>query len=740
MKRFSLGLVAFSMPFVIALCVPSLRTLMRVQMLGSMEMLPPQVPWSNSFENREVFKASRLLPLHPDDVRVQAMAAQEDRLPRASDNLSVSEGLALGGSLFEDTDDYGAKRGRRVCAAYDELIARHPREAWLIAKRLRLTTVWLSDNRMAGELEDSTYPPHQPALERDARHRSTFNARDLSTAIAAAKLGRQLEPDNSYFDWMLALFLMQSTKDGDAWIDGPAIGCEDGSDIRLKIWDKEAFQALHQASLKARYDEHLGEEARAIIGVKELVRPRLLEEKIMDDASLLSPQLARFRHLARMVAWQALKWERAGKTNEGLELRLDLARASAPMMRGNSILITGLVGAAMQSIAWHRSVGKRPTQDQLRALGLDSGTGGYNTFYVRGFVRDARAQHRPDLAAEALKLDAQAAKFRRASHGAYESGDGSMTFGVAAALMSRVRSLWWLSLAFLAQMALLAGGWLIVSLVLIRRRVPRGEAPQASLPISSRDLLKSVVPCAFVTLLLSAWAMQRGINNDFFMQLGTMPSNTDWVSGLILLAAGVLSPVAVGALICGLATGLRMRRVLGRQERLPSAMGRERSSRHDGMTARHQGGEINSLLWTVATLSVASLSIGGLLTSLGTLFLRPSGFEVPLPWPGATLAAGDLGQASLTTGVIASVLWLVGWIIKARWLTAPALRPLSLHGLNWFRSTLAAFLIVSSWAYLGALCLSVVPRQQADAAFNTFLERGEIGMLSSPSSKSIDIE
>ncbi len=83
----------------------------------------------------------------------------------------------------------------------------------------------------------------------------TFTPAELEQSIKIARQGRQLEPDNSFFDWMLAYFLFAARR------------------------DQEALAALDEGAGKPRYDSHVRDDIQAAIAVRELVRPLLMEEK-----------------------------------------------------------------------------------------------------------------------------------------------------------------------------------------------------------------------------------------------------------------------------------------------------------------------------------------------------------------------------------------------------------------------------------------------------------------------------
>ncbi|MBV9469112.1 MAG: hypothetical protein JOZ57_07685, partial [Abitibacteriaceae bacterium] len=254
MKFRYLGIPLFIAIWAIVFSVPRLRVMWQAQVFGSTYML---YPWTHLFQT-DKFSTDELVQQYPNDVQVLATDADK-------------------------------KDGRLRTRAYDNLIQRFPNQAWLIASRLRYTTTWLNDDRLAGAFESPTRFPRGTTVapERSAKP-PTFSPEELQQAIVLARRGRQLEPDNCFFDWMLATLLYSG------------------------YHDAEALQVLHEGSVKPRYEDHSYDNAQAAMAAYEKSRPLLIEEKIALSAMIAFPEYARLRHFARLLSWDAWKSESAG--------------------------------------------------------------------------------------------------------------------------------------------------------------------------------------------------------------------------------------------------------------------------------------------------------------------------------------------------------------------------------------------------------------------------------------------
>ncbi len=497
------GVAAFALVWLVVLCVPSLRLMLRVQTLGS-EMSLTQYPWTARFRSEE-FSAQRIADAHPNDVRALAKAAEN----RAFVAVESEYGTTL---VFQNG------HAKEVTAGYDRLIQRFPNQAWLIANRLRHTTRWLHDNRLAGEIENFSRTDFSTPAPETRKEPPNFTPAELNAAIAIARRGQRLEPDNSFFDWMLAILLWAGYR------------------------DDEALRVVQRGSLKPRYDDHSYDDLQATIAARELVRPLLLEEKIALSSAIASPQHARFREFARDVAWQAVKAERAGDHARALQLRGDLARLCAPMMKGRNSFITGLVARACQQVAWDNGWPAR----NFRRTVISPGTGAVTIYKAvedprglraLGFSAYAKLHGRPDLAREEARLSWAGAQYMWAVQ---RSWSKAPPFGISAGTANAVEAWWVLGLAALAQIGLvllLCGGlWLL-------------SAKMHAEAVRPRDLCMSVVAGAVVMVVAAAVALRLEAGSLLLSRWGWFSRGTNVgnaVTGLILF---LLSPVFASAIV-----------------------------------------------------------------------------------------------------------------------------------------------------------------------------------------------
>lgn len=490
MGRKHFGIILFAAVWLVVLSVPTLRLMLRVQVRGDsvhrimMDELPmPLSDWLHQGDSR-LFK--ELLRRYPNDVRVQAKAAEE-----ATDSKVRTQ-------------------------RYDRLIQRFPREVWLVANRLRYTAQWFNDDRVAGDLQ--TMPGSPPP------RRKNFTAHELAQAIAIAKKGQQLEPDNSYFDWMLAYFLFAAYR------------------------DTEALAVLHEGAQKPRYDDHTLQDVQASIAVHELIRPLLFEEKLAISAALLLPQFAKHRQVARLAVWEGVKAERAGDHARALCIYGDVARSGARMRESSHYLIQSLVAIALEAIAWQGVERKLSKAEEKRLYTLHYRHAPAERARVlsQRFARYAAAHGRADLAAEVRRNGEAVARFREQVHFPVDIIAGFPDWKFA-----RVLALRWASAALLPQLLLTAFVWVVLSVILWRKQVFGGS-------VRSLDIASSVLVGGCASALWMVAAIRLGAGGGRLL-------HGDNGADAAIAALGVLvavTPALLGAVYCAAATTWRHRRTL----------------------------------------------------------------------------------------------------------------------------------------------------------------------------------
>lgn len=658
MKLRYFGIALFVLCWLVVFSVPALRVMLRVETVGSASLQP--YPWTKTLVG-DATSPQQLAELYPNDVAVLAAAAE-------------------------------SRDNKTTALNYDRLMRRFPRVAWLVADRLRYTTGWLSDDRLAGALESAVrggVPSGTTVAPERTSAPPNFTPTELNAAIAVARQGRQLEPDNCYFDWMLAMFLYSG------------------------YHDAEALKVLHEGSLKPRYDDHAYDDMQAKLTAAEKSRPLLFEQKVILSATTLFPQYARFRHLARLLSWEAWKSESAGDHARALQIRTDLARIAAPMMQGRNTLIAGLVGSAMQSIAWGGSPARKVSSNRLRLMPAGSAA----VVRAQYFSTYATLHGRADLAAETLKLGQATARFQQLER-KFISPASSGFYGIPAQLTNSISSLWLLSLATLSQLGLCSFSYIVLFLFLLRTRIE---------PVRGSDLRNSILCTTVMALLLMLSAFLLGIGQYGLLGAwlsGSTPNLTRIALAFVSLGFLSMAPLLWGAFFC---SGVTAWRIWQQRNELDN----ESHPRYEGISTDYMPRDIKSLIfafmawaglgttlfcWVAAVVAAAT---GATHWTLPLLPL-PSDLWPVMDEPAVPLAVIALGF----TGCC-----YFGWLIKWRFLTVLPLRPLSHYALRWHRQTLSAWLVLGSLIYLALSLASLPERQQADAQLNRYLQQGEIGLM-----------
>lgn len=313
------------------LLAPPLRALWSLQTTSS--------PFVMSRSNQPEYW-QKTAHLFPGDLDILAQAAEEiTPVPEAEYSVEASlpnpsepfRMKIMRSSLFpgqpRDTREF------EIMRRYDQLLQKFPDDIWLIARRLRFALSYYSSNRVGGELSDSALEEHQragkPSPER-TQDKPNFTAAELQRVIAFAKRGQKLEPNNSFFDWALCNFCLMGWRDQDAW------------------------QALDSGARKNGWNEHLVEDGQSKVAAFEKAcgRTLLWEEKLELHSGIYLSQYARYREAARIISWEGIKAKRRGDHTQALRLWGNIARVAKHMREDGSSYIGGLVGIAIEAIAF----------------------------------------------------------------------------------------------------------------------------------------------------------------------------------------------------------------------------------------------------------------------------------------------------------------------------------------------------------------------------------------------------
>ena len=249
---------------------------------------------------------------------------------------SVGGGDGRAGFVRSHPDDYqvhlsGQTDFERQTAVHyaRSLVPRFPDNPSLRANILRYATedqIYLKrpeENLLSGQ----PVPAVSEELGRDT-------PAHLAAYDADAAAGERLDPDNAYFPLMRAVALFAAYR------------------------DDEALAAVKRAGTKREWREYSDDEvegrwriSEAVFGGREGV------SRMAVAASLLFPQYQQLRAAARMVAVKAVQAEQDGRPEEGLALRLALARCGDLMRARSTSFIGSLVGVAINSISRSRPGG-----------------------------------------------------------------------------------------------------------------------------------------------------------------------------------------------------------------------------------------------------------------------------------------------------------------------------------------------------------------------------------------------
>ncbi len=666
MERRHFGLTVFVLVWLVVLSVPALRLMAYRQLrdghpfgvAGNVAEGRAPLPgfvrrWMMSWEERGLPEAE-LIRRHPKDARVQVMAAERAKPAALSGHVS----------------DYGEVRLRN----FERVAQQFPDEAWVVATRLMRAVHGGYDNRVAGELEKNEYRPQSSGQAAPGQ---------IARDIAAARHGQTLEPDNSFFDWMLAHFLFAARR------------------------DEEALAVLHQAAAKSRYDDHTIDYARAAVAVYGMRRPTLFEEKIPIWAGVLLPHLAKHRHVAQLAVWRGVQAERAGDHARALQIYGDIARLGARMRDANGTYITGVVGMAIQNVAWERGAKLTPQErDAMMRSGVRAER--LAELLTKRFAAYAAAHGRADLAREATR-DAQINNRLRQQGSIYIR---DLLGGIPHQSLKNSLSFWWVSAALLSQLVTAALVWLALSWPLsLARRRSNGQArteqagTRQEAAVSGIDVASAVlcIACISAVLLAAAVRMDAGWS-DFFTSYDSdenSPSSTGLLATLLRV-----TPVVMGALLCAVATLWRNWRS------------------HKARDARHSSPE--------AVPPSSPAEAGSAVSPQRVLTLLRLGLTLAALAMCIAIAASDWGTAAeeqaLRGMVIVLLPCLVWWI--AHWRRQGRLKDSpGGYGLRWYRRTLGAFMALCSVAYLAVSLASLPLRRQAEAATNAFIQQGEMVLI-----------
>ena len=251
---------------------------------------------------REVFLAQRVIA----SVKGGWVWPQIDS--KNQQKIAPDDLIAQSEALF--TQFFSTDRDARVLKQWDELAAKHPREVWLRADRLRATTT------------DGVFRRSPPA---------TWMTPDvLNQTIECARAARTVEPDNGFWAWMEAVFALKAGR------------------------ESEAEQALERAANAPKWNDYVDDFTRRGFALLERTRPLVYEEKLPFYASQLYSHLGPMRAVSETFVERGLALRARGNEKKAFQLFGVVLRAAQVFRKNTSSQIGALVAFDIEKDLWRR--------------------------------------------------------------------------------------------------------------------------------------------------------------------------------------------------------------------------------------------------------------------------------------------------------------------------------------------------------------------------------------------------
>lgn len=223
---------------------------------------------------------------------------------------------------------YGARQGEAAGAGarnMETLGRLYPRDAYVVTLQLGRAMRGLTSSRVPGSLTNPNYPKAPPVVDRS----QVSPPEKWGKVIMLARQGQQLQPQNSFFDWML-IYALYGTEQ-----------------------DDEARRVLAGAVKKTQYN---GFSRDAILN--SIAFMRLEQGSPLPPRVLLDAQNGNSLFLAAMQR-QAVRWgmetviadRKAGRHSRALDTAFNLASLARTMRREGYSFMDHLIAVACESIA-----------------------------------------------------------------------------------------------------------------------------------------------------------------------------------------------------------------------------------------------------------------------------------------------------------------------------------------------------------------------------------------------------
>lgn len=295
-----LGLKLFVACWLLVLLIPNWREDAREQ--WGNETWSFDSPIGESTSKKTALLASRF----PDD-----WAAQLEAL-NAHDNVYT----------FSTAATQGEAAKPRLFEAYAQLSRRFPREN-------EIRKAWLRDVTRGGlDIDVESAYAHPSPQKRPKKQENWLPKVEIEAAIAAAREGAKIEPQNSFFPWM-----------------------ESALHFALKR-PSDALAALERAAGCAFFDDGTTQTVRRRLELLGRVQNVGWGDKSRAMWSLLLPHLGKMSAIASAAMKISGQVHRRGEKVRALHIAATVARAAATLSNSQGTIAVW-VGDEIQQIAWH---------------------------------------------------------------------------------------------------------------------------------------------------------------------------------------------------------------------------------------------------------------------------------------------------------------------------------------------------------------------------------------------------
>lgn len=632
------------LPWLIILLVPELRLIALRQFIG------------NPLHNNNTLPWTALL------VGSSEADAQEAKLERLKVLASARPNEALLQLKVADWSSDLAERDRWQIKEYaiDEVLKNFPDNPHIIASRLRCSTMWLRGIRY-------TQAVASKPIGTAGWGGAPFTIREVERAINVARHGQKVEPNNTFYDWIILYYLLQLQR------------------------DKEALSVLRQAAHKTSYDDHTGDDMSANLRAYELVEPLLSEERVNFAASIVLPHLSTHHTVNSILMDLAKHTEKAGDARRALQIYDDLLQLSRPLARCPQDM-QSRAGLVMRC----RVLTREPIKGAMPNPALKPSD--YPPLLAKTappFAAYARANGRGDLALRVqLEIQEDTAGWQ------ILNATQQSLLGIRNVLLRRLFASGVVSRALAVSLLLLIVSQIISALYRQCHRLRRNADKNDTDVLPSRRDTLSLLALILIGQIIIGVFLWRGLPADLnwmfgrnFLSFSSLPYMTKPV--YLVLITFIFWPLLFALFWTSLflfARNIRWRRA--------------HSPEVTRLAPAPVGGFL--LIWrlwfyAVGAAFACSVAAYALSNQFSLTFVLPDElWFLSLPW----------------LSIVLGLFWLA-WLSKRH-----PLRPTPWHGYGapWLRQVWFYYILLGSWAYLTLLVASLPTRYQVDAQLRNYLK------------------